>query len=185
MHLNKQDINNHKIIFTGPVGAGKTTAITSISDVPPLRTDELASDMARNRKLETTVAMDYGVLNLGDGERVHLYGTPGQERFNFMWDILTEGGIGLILLVDNTRAAPIQDMRFFLDEFKTFIDQTYVAVGVTRTDETCQPTIDDYHHHLMDSEKKLPIFQVDARSRQDVSLLVEALLYSLDPGLMA
>lgn len=85
-------MHNHKIIFTGPVGAGKTTAITSISDVPTLRTDEIASDMTKNRKSETTVAMDYGILNLGNGERVHLYGTPGQERFNFMWDILTEGG---------------------------------------------------------------------------------------------
>ena len=178
-------MSNHKIIFTGPVGAGKTTAITSISDVPPLRTDELASDMTRNCKAETTVAMDYGILNLGDGERVHLYGTPGQERFNFMWDILTEGGVGLILLLDNTRPAPLQDMRFFLDEFNAFVAQTQVAIGITRTDQIDYPTIDDYHLELKQDQRKLPIFHVDARSRQDVSLLVEALLYSLDPGLVA
>lgn len=176
-------MNNHKIIFTGPVGAGKTTAINSISDVPPLKTDALASDMTKYRKAETTVAMDYGVLNLGGGERVHLYGTPGQERFKFMWDILTEGGIGLILLVDNSRPAPIQDMRFFMDEFKTFIDQTHVAIGVTRADQSERPAIDDYHLHLESLDKKVPVFHVDARRRQDVSLLVEALLYSLDPGL--
>lgn len=177
-------MHNHKIIFTGPVGAGKTTAITSISDVPPLRTEAAASDMTRERKSETTVAMDYGVLNLGDGERVHLYGTPGQERFNFMWDILTEGGIGLVLLLDNSRPAPLQDLRFFIGAFKSFIDQTHVAIGVTRADHSDQPAIDDYHLHLEDMNKKLPIFHVDARRRQDVSLLVEALLYSLDPGLM-
>ncbi len=177
-------MNNQKIIFTGPVGAGKTTAITSVSDVPPLRTDEVANAIIKNQKSETTVAMDYGILNLGDSERVHFYSTPGQERFNFMWDILAEGGIGLILLVDNTRPAPLRDMRFFLDEFKKFIDRTHVAIGVTRTDQIDQPTIDDYHLHLKDMKKKVPIFQVDARSRQDVSLLVEALLYSLDPGLV-
>jgi signal recognition particle receptor subunit beta len=177
-------MHNHKIIFTGPVGAGKTTAITAISDVPPLRTDAAASDMTRDLKSETTVAMDYGVLNLGDDERVHLYGTPGQERFNFMWDILTEGGIGLVLLLDNSRPAPLQDMRFFIDQFRPFIDRTHVAIGVTRADHSDQPAIDDYHLHLEDLNKKLPIFHVDPRRRQDVSLLVEALLYSLAPELM-
>ena len=76
-------MSNHKIIFTGPVGAGKTTAISSISDMPPLTTDEAASDMTRNRKSGTTVAMDYGVMNLQASERIHLYGTPGQERFDW------------------------------------------------------------------------------------------------------
>lgn len=80
-------MSNHKIIFTGPVGTGKTTAISSISDSPVIRTDEQASDMTKDRKQETTVAMDYGVMILGDNERIHLYGTPGQERFSFMWDI--------------------------------------------------------------------------------------------------
>ena len=94
---------NRKIIFTGPVGAGKTTAIASISDIKPIATDEYASDMTKSRKPQTTVAMDYGLIRLSDNERVHLYGTPGQERFDFMWDILTKGGIGLILLLDNTR----------------------------------------------------------------------------------
>ena len=87
---------DHKIIFTGPVGAGKTTAIASISDIEPIRTDEHASDMTQKRKSNTTVAMDYGMIRLGPKEKVHLYGTPGQERFDFMWDILTKGGIGLV-----------------------------------------------------------------------------------------
>ena len=106
-------MSQYKIIFTGPVGAGKTTAINSISDLPPIKTDASASDMAKYRKASTTVALDYGVMNLPGGEKLHLYGTPGQERFDFMWDILVTGGIGLVLLLDNTRADPFQDMRFF------------------------------------------------------------------------
>ncbi|MCK5814246.1 MAG: ATP/GTP-binding protein, partial [Cocleimonas sp.] len=86
---------NRKIIFTGPVGSGKTTAIVSISDIAPVTTDQSASDMTQKRKRNTTVAMDYGVINVSENERVHLYGTPGQERFDFMWNILTKGGIGL------------------------------------------------------------------------------------------
>jgi hypothetical protein len=176
-------MGNHKIIFTGPVGAGKTTAIASISDIPPLRTDESASDMTKNRKDATTVAMDYGVMKLDSTERIHLYGTPGQERFDFMWEILTEGGIGLVLLLNNSRPDPFQDMRFFLKSFDNFIDQTKVVIGITRTDEAVRPSIPDYHLQLTDRYKKIPIFEVDARVRRDVSLLVEALLYSLDPGL--
>jgi uncharacterized protein len=102
----------HKIIFAGPVGAGKTTAIGSISDVPIVTTDEAASDMTADRKPNTTVAMDYGLMKLDGADRVHLYGTPGQERFDFMWDILTEGGLGLVLLLDNTRGNPFHDMSF-------------------------------------------------------------------------
>jgi signal recognition particle receptor subunit beta len=176
-------MSQYKIIFTGPVGAGKTTAIDSISDVPPVKTDASASDMVKSRKSETTVAMDYGVMNLEDGEKIHLYGTPGQERFDFMWDILTVGGIGLILLLDNTRADPFQDMRFFLDSFSHFISDTSIAIGITQMDLSSKPTINDYHKQLEGLKLNPPVFAVDARVINDVSILVQALLFSLDPGL--
>ncbi|MGY6277122.1 GTP-binding protein [Methylomonas sp. MgM2] len=178
-------MSQYKIIFTGPVGAGKTTAISSISDSPLVKTEASASDMTKNRKSSTTVAMDYGVMNLDGGEKIHLYGTPGQERFDFMWDILTTGGIGLILLLDNTRADPFQDMRFFLEAFDKFIKSTAVAIGVTQMDLSNHPTIADYHQQLraMGVKMKPPVFAVDAREYNDVSLLVQSLLYSLDPGL--
>lgn len=143
----------------------------------------MATDMTKNRKPSTTVAMDYGVMNLAGGEKVHLYGTPGQERFDFMWDILSVGGIGLILLLDNTRENPFQDMKFFLDAFASFIKTTSVAIGVTQMDISAKPIIEDYHAQLELLGLKPPVFAVDAREKNDVSLLVQALLYSLDPGL--
>ncbi|NOQ14299.1 MAG: GTP-binding protein [Methyloprofundus sp.] len=176
-------MSQYKIIFTGPVGAGKTTAITSISDVPLIKTDEAASDMTKQRKAETTVAMDYGIMNLNDSEKIHLYGTPGQERFDFMWDILTTGGIGLVLLLDNSRTDPFQDMKFFLNSFDSFIQKTGVAIGITQMDVSTRPTIDEYHKHLQDIGVSVPIFSVDARVKNDVSVLVQALMFSLDPGL--
>jgi len=176
-------MSQYKIIFTGPVGAGKTTAIDSISDVPPVKTDAAASDMTKTRKAATTVAMDYGIMNLDDGEKIHLYGTPGQERFDFMWDILTVGGIGLVLLLDNTRADPFKDMQFFLDSFGKFISETSVAIGVTQMDLSSNPSINEYHKYLQGSDLKPAIFAVDARVKNDISLLVQALLFSLDPGL--
>ncbi len=176
-------MSQYKIIFTGPVGAGKTTAIQSISDIAPIKTDAAASDMTKSRKAATTVAMDYGVMNLAGGEKLHLYGTPGQERFDFMWDILTSGGIGLILLLDNTRTDPFQDMRFFLEAFAGFIEKTQVAIGVTQMDLSSRPLINDYHKKLKEMGMNIPVFTVDARIKNDVSLLIQALLYSLDPGL--
>ena len=175
---------DYKIILTGPVGAGKTTAITSISDAPPVSTDACASDMTRRRKNTTTVAMDYGVLKLDKGDSLHLYGTPGQERFNFMWDILTEGAIGLIILLDNSRPDPFQDMRFFLSSFKDFIGQTGVAIGVTQMDISQKPCIKEYQRQLITEGLKPPVFAVDARQRDDVSLLVQSLLFSMDPILV-
>ncbi|MCU7904926.1 MAG: ATP/GTP-binding protein [Candidatus Thiodiazotropha sp. (ex Epidulcina cf. delphinae)] len=176
-------MNDYKIIFSGPVGAGKTTAISAISDIEPITTDELATDMTRIQKTGTTVAMDYGMIKLDEEERIHLYGTPGQERFDFMWEILIQGGIGLILLVSNNRPNPFHDMHFFLDAFKEFIGNSKVVIGVTQMDLINRPGIEDYHLQLEDSGVKIPIFEVDARMKKDVSLLVEALLYSLDPGL--
>lgn len=175
--------NNYKILFAGPVGAGKTTAITSISDIPPVRTDEDASDMTLDRKTQTTVAMDYGLMNIGEGERVHLYGTPGQERFNFMWDILTEGSIGMVLLLDNTRNDPFKDLQFFLRSFKSFSDAGALVIGITRSDLKSQPMLSRYQEHLHELNVKAPVFEVDARRREDISTLIQALLYSLDPGL--
>ena len=177
-------MSQYKIIFTGPVGAGKTTAINAISDIPTIKTDAAASDMTKSRKSATTVAMDYGVMNLDGGEKIHLYGTPGQERFDFMWDILTMGGIGLILLLDNTRSDPFQDMKFFLEAFGKFINETGVAIGVTQMDLSSWPTIADYAAKLLEFGLKPPVFEVDAREKNDVSLLVQALMYSLDPGLV-
>jgi signal recognition particle receptor subunit beta len=176
-------MSDYKIIFSGPVGAGKTTAIQSISDITPVTTDELATDMTRQQKNGTTVAMDYGLIKLQDNEQIHLYGTPGQERFDFMWDILTDGGIGMILLINNHRPDPFQDLHFFLDTFKKFVDQNKVAIGVTQMDLANTPMIEDYHLQLESSGVKIPVFDIDAREKKDVAILLEALLYNLDPGL--
>lgn len=176
-------MNEFKIIFAGPVGSGKTTAITTLSDEPPVCTNQSASDMTRVRKSETTVAMDYGTMTLDTREKIHLYGTPGQERFNFMWDILTTNGLGLILLLDNTRKDPLNDMAFFLESFKDYINKTAVAIGITQTDIVPLIKTDKYQRKLKDLGFKCAIFEVDARNFDDMSYLVQALLFTIDPGL--
>ncbi len=170
----------YKLIFTGPVGAGKTTAIAAVSDTQVVSTDTKATDMTMQRKDTTTVAMDYGTLRLDDKTQVHLYGTPGQERFNFMWDILTEGGIGLLLLIDNTRDNPLGDLRFYTKAFDEFIKTTQLVVGITRMDESRRFKIEDYTQALADLNLRAPVFEVDAREKADVSVMIKTLLCSLE-----
>jgi signal recognition particle receptor subunit beta len=178
-------MTNCKLIITGPVGAGKSTAIETLSNIATVRTDRLATDITSKRKAQTTIAMDYGVMKINETENIHLYGTPGQERFNFMWDILIENSIGLILLLDHTRQAAIHDMHFFLGSFRNFIDEKKLVIGVTHTDGKNATSINEYHDQLKSSGINPPIFEVDARSHIDMTTLVKALLYSIDPGIRA
>ena len=83
-----------KIVMAGPVGAGKTTFIRSLSEIPVVDTDEIATEDIG--KETTTVAMDFGMLTL-DEIPIFLFGTPGQDRFDFMWEVLCEGALGLDL----------------------------------------------------------------------------------------
>ncbi len=174
-------MSTYKVIFTGPVGAGKTTAIASLSDKPPISTNEAASDMTANRKSETTVAMDYGILYLDSGDALHLYGTPGQERFDFMWDILTKGGLGLMLLLDNRRKNPFGDLQFYLDAFSDFIKETGIVIGITGMDIKPQPCREEYCAEVEKHGLNIPVLEVDARNKSDVSTMLEALLFSLNP----
>jgi signal recognition particle receptor subunit beta len=174
---------NYKIVFSGPVGSGKTTAIGSMSDIDPVTTDFRTSDDLAEIKESTTVAMDYGALNLDSGERVHLYGTPGQARFDFLWEILSEGAVGLVLLVTNTRPDPLRDLRFFLDAFEPLIRSTRLVVGVTGMDVQRDPPLAEHRRVLLERGLRQPVFGVDARCRQDVAMLIRTLLLSQGPEL--
>lgn len=178
-------ISNKKIIFTGPVGVGKTTAIQTISDIPIVNTNKEARNTSKESESQTTLAMDYGRINFGTKEKVHLYGTPGQERFSFMHEILTKGALGLILLLDNSRENPQQDLKHYTNAFQDFIEKGELIIGITHMDEVNKPNIDDYRNWLNELSISSPVFTVDAHERKDVSALVQGLLYSLDPGIAA
>jgi len=172
-----------KIIFTGPVGAGKTTAINALSDTPVISTEQVATDDVKNRKEKTTVAMDYGMIKLENGESIHLYGTPGQERFNFMWEILVNNALGVIILVDNANENPLNDLEFFLKSFKQFIENKAIVVGITRTDLAGGNKLDDYHKLLKQNGFNPPVFEVDGRKEKEICMLVQALLFSVDQSM--
>jgi signal recognition particle receptor subunit beta len=170
-----------KFVFTGCVGAGKTTAIAAISEVIPVSTEVKPSEESViKRKSSTTVAMDYGELTLEDGEKIYLYGTPGQRRFDFMCSILTTGALGLIILIDNTHENPLDELDYFLNLNAVFLQNNAAVIGISHFDECTQPTIDDYYQVLEQRGDPWPVMHVDARNPEDVVILLNTLLASLE-----
>jgi uncharacterized protein len=108
-----------KIVVTGPVGAGKTTFIRTISEIDVVDTDRKPTDETAQMKSGTTVAMDFGRITLDGDMWVQIYGTPGQSRFDFMWDILIQGTHGYILLVPAHLPGSMRAAR----SIKTFMQQ--------------------------------------------------------------
>src|SRR3954451_4046077 len=98
-----------KIVVTGPFAAGKTTLIRTISEITVLSTERAISDDTRARKSDTTVAMDFGRITIDRDLVLYLFGTPGQDRFDFMWEILGGGLFGYVLLVDASRPEPLEE----------------------------------------------------------------------------
>src|SRR6476646_8632239 len=92
-----------KMVVTGPFAAGKTEFIGSISEIAVVRTERKITDATRVVKAQTTVAMDFGRITIDKELVLYLFGTPGQERFDFMWEILGEGMLGYLLLLAANR----------------------------------------------------------------------------------
>lgn len=129
-HLSRQPNTPMKVLVSGPVGAGKTTFVNILGGAQSFGTEELASESIG--KAATTVAMDFGTVAVGE-HQVQLFGTPGQERFAFMWDILREGAQGLLLLIAGDKPSQISNAQRIL-EFVNNRRPIPVVVGVTRQD---------------------------------------------------
>lgn len=169
-----------KIVFTGPMGAGKTTAITAVSDRPPVATEVDNTDQAAFAKESTTVGLDFGELVLEGGARVRLYGTPGQERFSFMWEILARGAIGVILLIDASSPTALEDMRAHAKVFHGVAPEQPFVIGVGRTHPADERHVEDCMRVLAELGFSAPVFSVDVRKRTDVLLLIDTLLSMLE-----
>lgn len=169
----------HKIVFAGPTGAGKTTAIGAVSEVDPVCT-EVHSHDADVTKEFTTVALDYGELTLEDENRLRLYGTPGQRRFGFMWPILARGALGLVILVDSSQPEAVAELEAYVDGFGDLIRRTGCVVGVGRLAAADDPALDRYAARLAELGVVCPVVPVDVRRQEDVRMLLDLLLLQLE-----
>lgn len=166
-----------KVVFTGVMGAGKTTAIRAISESATLSTDvPISNGEVMGGKTMTTVGLDYGECHLGDQWTLKLFGTPGQDRFRFMWDILGAGAFGLIVLADNSRPNPVGEVERYLKAFAPHVPARRTVVGVGRLDTPASPTIDDYCERLEALGLHPAVLEVDVRRQADVRLMLSVLV---------
>ena len=156
-----------KILVTGDFNAGKTTFIRSISEIEPVYTDK---KMFESEEL-TTVAMDFGRITVDDDLALYLFGTPGQERFDFMWDILKEDIIGFVLLVDST-GPKIENTLKILEFFSNNSDAPYV-IACTKQDQHNALPVDTIRQQLnIDDASILSCVATDRESVKQVLLVL-------------
>jgi len=131
-----------KVVVTGPFNAGKTEFISSISEIEVVSTEQKITDGSRVVKGQTTVAMDYGRITVDKDLILYLFGTPGQKRFDFMWDILAEGMLGFVVLVDSARPETFREAKMILDRFRRYSPTPYVIAANKQDHEDAWPPDD-------------------------------------------
>ena len=168
-----------KMVVTGPFSAGKTEFIRSISEIDVVSTDEGISTGAPEygTKEATTVAMDFGRITVDEDLVLYLFGTPGQKRFDFMWEILSEGMLGFIVMVDSTRPETFREARSILETFRAYAPTPYV-VAANKQDKKDAWELGDMRHALrLDQQVKL--LSCVATERETVKTVLLELLYSI------
>jgi signal recognition particle receptor subunit beta len=170
-----------KIVVTGPFSAGKSTLIRTISEITVLSTEKDITDETRSRKSETTVAMDFGRITIDKDLVLYLFGTPGQDRFDFMWEILGEGMIGYILLLDATRMESLDEAVGILAAFRRMAHVPF-AVGLNRAEDMA-PGTEAQIRETLQLDPSVPVLPCDATDRESVKAVLLALLYSVAESL--
>jgi len=118
-----------KMVVTGPFNSGKTKFIQSVSEIDVVSTERRISSEAERVKDQTTVAMDFGRITVDADLVLYLFGTPGQKRFDFMWEILSEGMLGFVVMVDSTRPETFREAKSILETFRAYAPTPYVVAA--------------------------------------------------------
>lgn len=167
-----------KMVVTGPFAAGKTEFIRTVSEIDVVSTErKISSDGERAVKEATTVAMDFGRITVDQDLVLYLFGTPGQKRFDFMWEILSEGMLGFVVVVDSTRPETFREARSILDTFRGYAPTPYV-VAANKQDQEDAWSPDDLRIALK-VDRSIKLLPCVARDKESVKNVLLELLYSI------
>lgn len=169
-----------KLVVAGPVGAGKTTAIQSISESEPISTEMPLSESPMGEKATTTVAFDFSSVMLDDQIPLFIYGLPGQRRFEHMWPLILEGAIGVVLVLDGSSPDIKSHCHEWMHSLTETDDSLPIVIGVTKTDLNTKLNLRALRENLSQKGHILPVFSFDARDSNQTRHLIRALLVSME-----
>jgi small GTP-binding protein len=166
-----------KMVVTGPFSSGKTQFIQTVSEIDVVATERKISSESERIKETTTVAMDFGRITVDDDLVLYLFGTPGQKRFDFMWEILSEGMLGFVVMVDSSRPETFREARRILETFRAYAPTPYVVTANKQDlEDAWEPDDMRIALRLSPEVKLLPCIATDKESVKNALL---ELLYSI------
>ncbi len=166
-----------KMVVTGPFSSGKTQFIRSISEIDVVATERKISSDAEKIKDSTTVAMDFGRITVDNELVLYLFGTPGQRRFDFMWEILSEGMLGFVVMVDSSRPETFREAKSILETFRAYAPTPYV-VAANKQDHPEAWAVEDLRIALR-LDPAIKLLPCVATKKDAVKTVLLELLYSI------
>lgn len=166
-----------KMVVTGPFSAGKTQFIQTISEIEVVATERRISDFTALVKDTTTVAMDFGRIRVDEDLMLYLFGTPGQRRFDFMWEILSEGMLGFVVLVDSTRSETFHEALEIINIFRSYAETPFVIAANKQDLPNAWPP--DDLKIVLGLEPEIKVLPCVARDKESVKRVLLELLYSI------
>ncbi len=169
-------MNRYKIVISGPFAAGKTTFIKTITEITPIDTEAKTTKYDESAvKDSTTVAMDFGRITV-DGENVlHIFGTPGQFRFNYMWSILGKDALGIIVIVDSGAKDTFNDARDMVNFFRVKTDAP-IIIALNHFDEKDNKITKEEIRKILKLPVWIPVIDCNAQSKESVKSILLNLL---------
>lgn len=174
--------HERRVVFVGPFGVGKTTALRTISDIDVVDTDVFTTErLASNpEKCGTTVGFDYGEIKLPDGHRIALFGLPGQSRFDAMWKAFLPSAAAVVLWVYGDSPEAERDFSTWLEILRQYVSPEVLSVAVTRMPEPLDDArLNPFYEVLADFNPLAPLITADPRRPQDVRAAVAMALSAL------